>query len=90
MNWRDGGGMRLTSTGFQALSGLDTDYVIFDLPPMEAMKLGNLMIMDRKLDCPYYLVPGRQPQLVLFGREQATMFALYGNVTKWLEYLNRT
>jgi hypothetical protein len=46
--------------------------------------------LDKKLQCPYFIKLGKNPQLTLFGGEQATMLALYGDLEKFLKYLNRT
>jgi hypothetical protein len=89
MNFRDGGGMRLTPTGYLAISTFDIESFTFDVPPGLPAKPGQLLTLDRKLDCPYFIKLSKQPQLVVFGSQQATMLALYGDLEKFLNYLKR-
>ena len=90
MNFRDDGGMRLTQTGYLAISTLDIQHYTFDVPPSLPALPGQLLTLDRKLDCPYFIRLGKKPQLIVFGSQQATMMALYGDLVKFLKYLNRT
>lgn len=90
MNFRDGGGMRLTQHGFLAISTFDIETYTFDVPPGLPAKPGQLLTLDRKLDCPYFIKLGKKPQLIVFGSQQATMLALYGDLEKFLRYLDRT
>jgi hypothetical protein len=46
--------------------------------------------MDRKLDCPYYLKLARKSQITLFGSEQALMMTMYGDINRFMRYLERT
>jgi len=48
------------------------------------------MILNRKLDCPYYLKGGKNARLILFGSQAAVMYAMYGDMEKFLHYLERT
>jgi|688.fasta_scaffold189113_4 hypothetical protein len=90
MNFRQGGGMRLTQTGYVALATCDLQTYIFDVHPGLPSRLGQLLILDKKLQCPYFIKLGKNPQLTLFGGEQATMLALYGDLEGFLKYLGRT
>lgn len=90
MNFREGGGMRLTQHGFTAISTFDIETYTFDVPPALPTRPGQLLILDRKLDCPYFIKLGKKPQLIVFGSQQATMLALYGDLEKFLQYLGRT
>jgi len=90
MNFRQGGGMRLTEAGYTALACCDLETYTFDVHPGLPRRLGQLLILDKKLNCPYFIRLGKNPQLVLFGGEQATMLALYGDLEKFLQYLTRT
>jgi hypothetical protein len=47
------------------------------------------MILNRKLDCPYFLKGGKSTRLILFGSKQAMMYAMYGDMEKFLNYLKR-
>ena len=90
MNFRDGGGMRLTTAGFMVLSTGDFETYSFAVPTNLVAIARHLLILDKKLDCPYYIKIGKNPQIVLFGSKQAVMLAMYGDLVKWLTYLTRT
>lgn len=90
MNFRDGGGMRLTTAGFQAFATCDLETYAFDVPPNLVAMPRHLLTLDKKLDCPYYIRIGKRPQIILFGSKQAIMLAMYNDLEKWLSFLNRT
>jgi len=90
MNFREGGGFRLTNAGFMALSTWEFETYVFDSPTSLVAISRHLLILDKKLDCPYYIKIGKRPQIVLFGSKQAMMAAMYGDLEKWLIFLNRT
>lgn len=89
INFRDGGGMRLTDAGYHALCTCDFATYTFEVPAGLPGKPGQLLTLDRKLDCPYFIKTGRKPQIILFGSRQAVMAAMYGDIEKFLNYLNR-
>lgn len=84
MNFRQGGGLRLTSSGYQALVQCQLSQHSFDLPVELQRTAKFLLALDRKLNCPYYIEPGRKPKITLFGQQQAVMLALYGDIEKWM------
>ena len=90
MNFRDGGGMRLTNAGLMAFGTCDLQTYSFDVPPNLPAVARHLLTLDKKLDCPYYIKIGKNPQIVLFGSQQAMMLAMYGDLEKWMTFLNRT
>jgi hypothetical protein len=90
MNFRDGGGMRLTNAGFMAFATCDLETYAFDSPTSLAVISKHLLTLDKKLDCPYYIKIGKRPQIILFGSKQAVMLAMYGDLEKWLTFLDRT
>ena len=90
MNFRDGGGFRLTNAGLMAFGTCDLQTYSFDVPPNMPAKPSHLLTLDKKLDCPYYIKIGKNPQIVLFGSQQAMMLAMYNDLEKWLTFLNRT
>ena len=90
MNFRDGGGFRLTNAGYMALSTWDFETYSFDVPTNIVAIARHLLTLDKKLDCPYYIKIGKNPQIVLFGSRQAVMLAMYGDLEKWMLFLNRT
>jgi hypothetical protein len=91
MDSRAVGGMRLTTAGYQAITTLDIAMYVFDTPlAIPALLPGHLLLLDRKLDCPYYLKIGKKQQITLFGSEQALMLTMYGDLGRFLRYLERT
>jgi len=90
MNFREGGGFRLTTAGYMAIGTCDLETYAFDAPPDLVAKPKHLLTFDKKLACPYYIKIGKQPQIILFGSQQAVMLAMYGDLEKWLKFLNRT
>ena len=90
MNFRDGGGMRLTNAGLMALSTWEFETYSFAVPTNIVAIARHLLTLDKKLDCPYYIKIGKNPQIILFGSRQAMMLAMYGDLEKWMTFLNRT
>ena len=90
MNFRDGGGFRLTDAGYMALGTWDFETYAFAVPTNLVAIARHLLILDKKLDCPYYIKIGKNPKIILFGSKQAVMLAMYGDLEKFLKYLNRT
>ena len=89
MDSREGGGMRLTTAGYQAIATFDIEMYVFDIPAHTLLPR-HLLLMDRKLDCPYYLKLARKSQITLFGSEQALMMTMYGDINRFMRYLERT
>ena len=90
MDSRDRGGMRLSTAGYQAIATIDIAAYVFDIPVSMVVLPRHLLLMDRKLDCPYYLKTGKKPQITLFGSEQALMLTMYGDFDRFMRYLERT
>jgi hypothetical protein len=84
------GGMRLTTAGYQAIATFDIKLYVFDISAGMALLPRHLLLLDRKLDCPYYLKTGKKPQITLFGSEQALMLTMYGDFDRFMRYLERT
>jgi hypothetical protein len=89
MNFREGGGQRLTEEGYNTLLGCELESYTFDIPVNLPLLAKNLLILDKKLDCPYYMIITKKPQIVLFGSRQAMMLAMYGDLQKWMTFLTR-
>jgi len=88
-NPHEDGGLRLTLHGldvFQNFLKIESHEYEF----IRALSPGMLMTLSRKLDCPYFLRGGRTNRLYLFGSKQAVMYAMYGDMEKFLHYLDRT
>ena len=90
MNFREGGGLRLTNDGYMMFGTCDLETYSFAVPTNLVAIARHLLILDKKLDCPYYIKIGKNPQIVLFGSRQAMMLAMYGDLEKWMTFLNRT
>jgi len=87
-DYRDDGGLRLSISGYDTFRFLSIEQYEFDFPKVLSPSL--LMTLNRKLDCPYYLKAGKTPKLIIFGSQQAIMYAMYGDLEKFLRYLDRT
>ena len=77
------GGMRLTPQGFIIL-GTELDIKFYSLPLIDST-LNHLLNLDKKLECPYYIMP---KSLVVFDEKIAFELKLYGNDIDI--YLNRS
>lgn len=88
MNFREGGGLRLTELGYEVFSHmLEVDSYKYEIEPT-LLTPHNLILMDRYLTCPYYLILSRKnTKLVLFGSKEAMMAALYGDIKKFIASL---
>ncbi len=86
----DNGGLRLSLSGYDAFNFLNIDRHEFDVPASTPALPRQLIILNKKLDCPYYLKLGKKPRLIIFGSKQAVMYAMYGDLEKFLRYLDRT
>jgi hypothetical protein len=84
---RDDSGLRLSISGYDAFKFLKIE--LHDFEFTKALSPSLLMTLNRKLDCPYYLKVGKTPKLILFGSQQAVMYAMYGDMEKFLRYLDR-
>ena len=84
---RDDGGLRLSISGYDTFKFLSIEQYEFDFTKVLSPSL--LMTLNRKLDCPYYIKIGKTPRLTMFGSQQAMMYAIYGDLEKFLHYLDR-
>ena len=82
-------GLRLTAEGFFVFNQLEVAHYEFGVPTSMPALPGQLLTLDRKLTCPYYIVLGKKPKLLLFGSKEATMYSLYGDLEKFLRGINR-
>lgn len=86
---RPGSGLRLTKLGYDAFVHCGLTCYSFPMPIGLELTAKFLLLLDRKLDCPYYMELTKRPQIILFGKEQAVLFALYGNIEQWMQFLSR-
>lgn len=84
---RDDGGLRLSISGYDVFKFLSIEQYEFDFTKVLSPSL--LMTLNRKLDCPYYIKVGKTPRLIMFGSQQSIMYAMYGDLEKFLRYLER-
>jgi hypothetical protein len=89
MNFSRQHSMRLTDVGFETLKSTGIKSYEFDIPVGITINARMLLTLDRKLQCAYFAKLDRKPQLILFGSEQAMMFAMYNDIDKWLQFLDR-
>jgi len=85
---RDDGGMRLSLLGLDVFRLLKVEQYEFEFT--HALSPSLLMTLNRKLDCAYFLKGGKNTRLILFGSQAAVMYAMYGDMHKFLQYLDRT
>lgn len=88
-NPREDGGLRLSVEGFFVFSLVEIQSYKFPLPPSIHAKARTLLTLDRKMTCPYYLTQGKAPEIHIYGGKEASMFALYGDVEKFLRSIAR-
>lgn len=86
LNIRSAGGLRLSLDGLAAFESLDFESWSY---PLLSVTPKVLMILDKKLTCPYFIKGGRQPQIILFGSREATLFGLYGDAKRFVGMLDR-
>jgi len=83
INSRESGGLRLTSTGFKILQKLQYTTYQFSVNKLTTPK--NLIIMDKNLECPYYINGlGITSEIVVFGNKEAMTITLYNDFHSFL------
>lgn len=89
-DWRSDGGLRLTTEGRDLLDHLQYESYKFEIPMVIAVVPRNLLILDKKLTCPYHIRLGKKPTLTLYGSKEATLFALFNDPDKFMALLSKT
>ena len=87
MDWRTDKGLRLTTEGRDLFDHLGYESHCFEIPNIIAIIPKNLLILERKLTCPYYIQLGKKPRLTLYGSKEATLFALFNDPVKFMALL---
>jgi hypothetical protein len=87
-NIRENGGMRLTEHGYIVFNVLELERWEHNLDS-KIINADLLLTLDQKLTCPYYITPGKQPRLVMFGSQETMMLKLYGDIDQYLSMLSR-
>lgn len=87
-NIREDGGLRLTYEGFYVFENLlELSSYSFELPE-KLLTPKNLLVMDRHMTCPYYMVNNRKiNKIVMFGSKEAMMAALHGDMQRFIKSL---
>ena len=88
INARRAGGLRLTTAGFKLLDKME--YTSYSFQAVNLTTSKNLLTLDKKLDCPYYIngLSGPKSQIILLGSKEATIIKLYGNFNAYLEVIS--
>lgn len=83
-NLREGGGLRLTNTGYTALkTSLKLQSWRFEIDRPRAFKNKRLVLaLDRKLNWPYYM---EKNWVDFFNSKEAMMAQMYPNLESFLE-----
>jgi len=89
-NIREHGGLRLTTEGYNVCNHVDIASYEFTVPETLPTTPRHLLALDQKLTCPYYIKVGKNPKLLMFGSQEAVMFALYGDVEKFITSLKHS
>jgi hypothetical protein len=90
--WQDirpDGGLRLSAEGCVLFNRLNITAYEFEIPVGAPVQANTLLVLNNKLTCPYYIVHGKRPKLVLYGSKEATMYSLYGDIRKFINSLAR-
>ena len=91
---REDSGLRLSWEGYAIMTQLEIESWSFDTD--FAIGPGQLILLNNKLTCPYFIMMGKkmlakkQPQIIMYGSQEATMYALYGDLKRFLKYLKTT
>ena len=85
------GGLRLTSMGFKILKE-DMNHDSYLFKSIDILKPGNLLTLDNKLSCPYYISykdarVDNYWSIEIFGAKEATMISLHSNFNAYLKTL---
>lgn len=81
-------GWRLTYDGYTALKSYKLEHWEFEIPKLLASP-GLLLALDRKLTAPYYLQVVKNPMICFFNGKEATMYALYNDVKRFVAALQQ-
>lgn len=81
------GGLRLTSIGNKVLC--DLEYKSYQFNAIGISKLKTLLVLDRKMSCPYFIsnMNQKSQHIDLFGCKEATIINLYGDFNAYLKSL---
>lgn len=83
------GGWRLSSVGFEAFEQYKLEHWDFETEVAIQAIPRILLMLDRKLTAPYYIKAGKRSKLCFFASKEATMYALYNDVNRFVASLQR-
>ena len=83
------GGWRITSVGFEAFEQYKIEHWDFETDVSIQAIPRILLVLDRKLTAPYFIKVGKRPKLCFFASREATMYALYNDVNRFVASLQR-
>jgi hypothetical protein len=86
-DWRADKGLRLTTKGRDLFDHLGYESHSFEISNTIVIIPKNLLTLERKLTCPYYIKLGKKSKFTLYGSKEATLFALFNNTEKFLTLL---
>jgi hypothetical protein len=88
-NIQDDGGLRLTYVGFHVFENLlELNSYSFELSE-KLLTPKNLLVLDRRMTCPYYMVNNRKlNKIVMFGSREAMMATLHGDMQRFITSLS--
>lgn len=81
------GGWRLTAVGLEAFRQYKLEHWDFVLEKV-VLSPSLLLTLDRKLTGPYYIQVGKTTKLYFFDSKEATMYALYGDIRRFIAAIN--
>lgn len=80
-------GFRLSDIGYVAFVTAGIQSYEFELRDQQIRPV-TFVTLNRKMQSPYYLVIQRRgSRIIMFGSHEATMFALYGNIDRFVRAL---
>jgi len=80
-------GWRLTHVGFDAFEQCELEHWDYEIPPASRTQPMVLLTLDRRITRPYYIKAGKHPQLCFFDSKEAMLYALYGDINKFISNL---
>ena len=82
-------GWRLTGVGFDAFKQYKLEHWDFETEVAVHAVPRILLTLDRKLTGPYYIKVSKRPKLCFFVSKEATMYALYNDVNRFVASLQQ-
>jgi hypothetical protein len=84
---RDIGGMRLTPSGHEHFQQASFEYWKFDIATNKPVKPVHFLMLTMYLQMPYFLDLGKKRSISFYSSKEATLYALYGDIDKFVNAL---